>query len=286
MMAQVSAHRPVVVGVRIAPAAAGHDQAGQGALAAIAPLQFASAAHLSQGIVNLDVDSRRIPLGWRVQLAPGEPSGWLNGLALEAANVYDRELWNKYPKLQALRRGQVNPYLSMIAPSDHVVFSAADLLCAMPSLTGSLQQQCVGHRPEAKDPSYLRGRIVVVGEVSQDLDLHQTVIGNVQGMVLQANYIEALLDERYFSPAPKWVDYLVGFLLFAALEASLLIASALRAIGSAALVLVIAFVLLSLAVRYLGYYVSPVVSALAIAFALIGWVRERILKVAESHHEP
>jgi len=39
-------------------------------------------------------------------------------------------------------------------------------------------------------------RIVVLGDAQQDP--HDTVVGHVPGVVLQANYIESLLDERYF----------------------------------------------------------------------------------------
>src|SRR5438093_3563593 len=48
------------------------------------------------------------------------------------------------------------------------------------------------------------------------MDSHYSVIGYVPGVILHANYIEALLDQRYFKPVRWWMNYGVGFLIYLA----------------------------------------------------------------------
>jgi CHASE2 domain-containing sensor protein len=52
----------------------------------------------------------------------------------------------------------------------------------------------------------LRGKIVLIAENSDREDQYNTVIGLVPGYLLHANYIEALLDDRYFSPTSPYVE--------------------------------------------------------------------------------
>jgi CHASE2 domain-containing sensor protein len=239
---------------------------------------------VGEGIVNIDPDPRRLALGWYVSRATSSGE-WRNALALEAAQRYDTRLLNKYPRLEELVRKEENPYLSLIAREEFVEFQAGDVLCAWSAL--SADARCAVRKPPSIDPAYLRGRIVIVGETHSTIDRHSTVIGNdIPGYILQANYVEALLDERYFEPVAWWVDYLVGFLFFLAIEASLRQRSAFRCIAGVLGIIAITFVLLSLTVRYLGYYLNPVtVSAFVLGLKLIAWLTERIARKGESDHE-
>jgi CHASE2 domain-containing sensor protein len=56
----------------------------------------------------------------------------------------------------------------------------------------------------------LRDRVAVVGQVWPGQDVHESVIGAVPGVVLQANYIESLLDQRIFKPLDPWLQLLIG----------------------------------------------------------------------------
>jgi CHASE2 domain-containing sensor protein len=282
---RVGARVPVVVGLSIERRRDAHVSDPTHWPAARRPLNFPAAALLREAIVNTDEDSRRIPLGWTILRGAGEAPRWFDGLALAAAEAYDAKLWTKYPRLEHLRQTRSNPYLSMIAPQDHVYLYAGEMLCASTTAQAGFEAPCASLKRSGTDPAYLRGRIVLVGQMSNDIDRHATVIGNVQGVVLQANYLEALLDERYFSPVPAWVDYLVGFLVFIGIEASLRHPSIWGSLLRLVLVLAGSFLVLSLAVRYLGYYVNPVtVSVLVLSIKLIGWLAERINQVGESHH--
>jgi len=49
-----------------------------------------------------------------------------------------------------------------------------------------------------------------------DMDSHFSVVGEVPGYILQANYVEALLDGRYFRAVAGWVNYVAGFLIYLA----------------------------------------------------------------------
>lgn len=51
-------------------------------------------------------------------------------------------------------------------------------------------------------------KIVVVGIAGLGSDLHQTVLGKVPGVILQANYIESLLSDRMFKPLPLSTPFL------------------------------------------------------------------------------
>jgi hypothetical protein len=51
----------------------------------------------------------------------------------------------------------------------------------------------------------LHGRVVVVGFSDNSNDLWNTAVGRLAGYVLQANYIEALLDARTFQPLGFWL---------------------------------------------------------------------------------
>lgn len=244
---------------------------------------------LREGIMNLDTDSTRIALGWTVRREEGAAPAWVNGLALEAARAYEPLLFEKYPRLRALVDARSNPYMSLIEPKDLVVFQGGDLLCALAAPSARMQPPCA-ERPAARvDVDYLRGRIVIVGERSPTLDRHRSVVGDgdVQGMDLQANALEALLDQRYFAPVPAWINYLVGFLFFMAIEAALVdshgILRSLLWIGAA---VGLTFLLMSLTVRYLGYYVNPVTVSLPVLLVkLIGWTGELMQRIGGRHHE-
>jgi len=64
----------------------------------------------------------------------------------------------------------------------------------------------------------VRGRVVVVGEDVADYDRHETVVGDLPGYILQANYIESLLDDRLIRPVPEVLNVLAGLMFFVAFE--------------------------------------------------------------------
>jgi hypothetical protein len=241
---------------------------------------------LKEGVINIDVDSRRLALGWTIRRNSKSEPEWRNAIALEAARAYDSKLLTKYPSLQQLITSGDYPYLSVIPRGDFTSYLAGDILCASDEQQPGMSEPCGRRKSRNEDLQYLRGRIAIIGEISRDMDVHFTVIGQVPGVVLQANYVEALLDERYFRPVSPWVDYLIGFLFFVAVEAALHQRSALRGLGYLIAVSAFTLLLLFLTVRHLGYYVNPVtISALVLGVKLIVWLFGRIVQKGEAGHE-
>lgn len=223
-------------------------------------------AHLLQeGVIEFDPDTKRLPLRWATRLRNTASTAWewSETLSLRAAEAYDERLQDKYPRLKDLLRGPTampgeatHPYVSFLNVGQLSVYTPGEILC------GSSAARCQ-QRPAAL--RNLRAKIVLVGENSED-DLHLSVIGEVPGFVLHANYIEALLDQRYFNPAP-WLDYVLGFAIFSLIMLGLDFEKFTATLVWWALSLGIAYLLVYFIIMHMGYYVNPVaVSMLALLF--------------------
>jgi CHASE2 domain-containing sensor protein len=274
---EVSRTTPVVVGRRVAVEAAG---------APLLPslVRPREGRRLAEGIVNVDPDSRRLPLQWLVRLPAeegGERAEWRPTLALAAAEAHHRDLRQSSPRLARLIDRHAHPYISFLRTDQLVRVAAGGVACREAAGPGP---PCVRRTPAA-DLEALRGRIVIVGERSRDLDEHRSVVGPVPGYVLQANYVEALLDERYFEPAP-WLDYALGLLIFAALELVLVVfhRSFWRVVAGMVAVVTGTVLLLYLLVVHVGWYVNPVtVSVLALVIHLSHLLFDRARRLAREH---
>lgn len=222
---------------------------------------------LYEGIINIDRDSRKLPLKWKVQddkVGQYKESKrvWHKTLALSVAEAFDQRLLNKHTRLRKLLDEGVHPFISFLQGPQFEVFPAGQVLKGPVSITRGL-----------------RGKIVIVGEVHPDADRHESVVGNVPGVILQANYIEALLDERYFEPIP-WLDYALGFLIFASFQWVLVrhYQPLWQAVAWGLGIIAIAIVLLYLLATLGGWYVNPV----AVGFmALVIWYTHLLLPKKE-----
>ncbi len=132
------------------------------------------------GLYRLDCDTRRIPTDWPVyekrnghweRISKPMPT-----IGFAAAVLYDPTLANR-PEF----RGEENPLTSFI-PEKHFLPVAA--------------REILSEHANSADWLFQR-KIVVVGDAVSDR--HDSVVGRVPGVVLQANYIESLLDDRYFT---------------------------------------------------------------------------------------
>lgn len=269
---RVGSEKPVVVALKIDERA----QAGAGPTL-LPPVAFGDLPALRQGLADTDAMVERIPLGWTVRPAADAAPRWHDSLSLAAALVREPRLAEKAPRLRSLKDEREHPYASLIPADRFMVLPAGALLCNDAETAPRFAAGCRG-AALAANLDELRDRIVVVGETGTSVDQHSTgMIGVVSGTVLQANYIEALLDERYFLPVPGWLDYLLGLLVFVALERALQQRSAWRALAGAGVVVVATFVALCFVARVLGYYVGPSVGALTLLFMLIGWLKETLM---------
>ena len=317
---------PIILGRRIEPASPagfdGHDQ-----LRRLLPtLRLAPCPKdkqsskmedrngIREGIVNVDRDTKRLPLGWTVvpngtacstpdttQSTDGQPE-WRQTLALEAAEAYDARLLDNHPFLNDLITDRKHPYISFLRLEDikkYAAFSALEIVCG--SKDKNVEQwraDLFGTQPPCPDAGgarliYLRGRIVVIGEIDFDRDAHFSVDASlarsnlhweavrdrrVAGFLLHANYIEALLDQRYFRPVPAWVNYAAGLIIYVALHLVLVthhhavqtavgwrvIPALLKAVVLGLGVIAGAVALLYLIVMHFGYYVNPATMGLVV----------------------
>ena len=160
------------------------------------------------GDINLPSDMRQVPLATPVK-GSGEP---MNSLALSAVDAYEFAL-DRRPKLRS------NPRIAdSILEGDFVYGSFIPEAQFQTISPENLQ----GGVPQALADS--RGRILIIGgNWHKDLgngeleDAHDTPAGYMAGVFIHANYIEALLDERFTREVPLWAALLFDLIGGAAL---------------------------------------------------------------------
>ena len=165
----------------------------------VTPLKF--------GLTRLNSDTSKIPLEWEVFDKGADVRNrmpkTLPTLSIVAAEQFDHGLGSNEALEYLLRAGK-HPFTSFIPTGDIRTYSALALLCKDTSQGQTDWQHC----DPSDDPlgDDLRGKIVVVGDWTNPGDQHPSMLGVVPGIVLQANYIEALLDDRFFKPVPGgWI---------------------------------------------------------------------------------
>ena len=209
-MAEVGAKIPVVVGRRI-----------NGDF--LEPSLFSAVPVVHDAILNIDADSRVLPLQWEVfpskeTMQRKEDLGWRDTLALAAAKAYERgHLLERHPRLaQLLGPPPRYPYISFLDLDQfrQYRFLVGYILCGREVKQGEDATACPA-APQAL--ASLSGKIVLIGEISKEEDEWASVVGRIPGSYLQANFIEALLDDRYYEDFPT-LAYVFGFLFLAALE--------------------------------------------------------------------
>ena len=154
------------------------------------------------GATRLNADPRKIPLEWFAYPSgfTGEPT-LIPSLALVAAKV-------RNPKLTGTRTikdyvaAHHHPLTTFVPRNEIPEVSAISLLCSTPAATTFQLSNC-----KADNGLHwaLKGRVVIVGLYSKDDDHEtRTPLGSVQGAILQANYIESLLDGYYLRLPSKY----------------------------------------------------------------------------------
>jgi CHASE2 domain-containing sensor protein len=161
--------------------------------------ELGPAPHVTSGLIRIGKDTRRIPLGWGVLEKSGSLLATMPTLAYVAASRSDPKL-ESVRRLQRLREANVHPYTGFIPPGEIRTFSILDLVCGAGAVGD--WRSCAMPSPTIIASWNLSGRIVVVGDDAEK-DRHSTVLGVIQGVALQANYIEALRDDAYLVPIPR-----------------------------------------------------------------------------------
>jgi len=185
---------------------------------------------ISEGALAVGTDTRRIPLRWpafqsleAVQHQEPQP---LETLAVKALRAYHQrlsdalreglelpiardEVNSEYDEtgrvvseVSDLERNRRDPYTSFLSEQQLAIQSSMDLVCALSCQWSG----CAHHNSGFGDVKF---PIVVIGRVDPS-DMHESIIGRVPGAVLQANYIESLVDGRIFQPlATGWQVFLI-----------------------------------------------------------------------------
>jgi class 3 adenylate cyclase/CHASE2 domain-containing sensor protein len=250
-MSEVNAKIPLVVGRRIVDGAY------------LLP-SLLSGLGLREAIVNIDRDTIKLPLKWQVFRSKDDMDHdagqvWRETLALQAAEAYEKgNLKAEHPQLANLLDPVGNPYISFL---DLDLFKpyrylAGFVLCGREVKPGEDATACPGS-PNAL--AALSGKIVVIGEISRDQDVQPTPVGRIPGVYLQANFIEALLDDRYYEGSTA-LNYMVGFIFLASVEAILVVfrRSRTKKLGAIATLLLATLFLPYIVITDFHRYVNPV----------------------------
>ena len=162
------------------------------------------------GLVRLACNNWEIPLRWELYPTLASMDALHKNkierdtLALVAARKFDIDLAQAIsPHLEHHDR-LVGAFLPL--QSFHSL-TATQVLCGRQTT----QYDPTACKPGPSEDLSLRGKIVVLGEY-RDRDTHHSVIGLIPGFLLQANYIESLLDDRYYQEIPQWLDIMLAIL--------------------------------------------------------------------------
>ena len=219
---------------------------------------------LHEAIVNIDPDSRKVPLAWQVypsreDMEKSTHLGWHNTLALEAVRASEGDSFQeRHPRLaQLMGPPPRHPYISFLDLKQFHKYRlpAGFILCGRAVKPGEDATACP---PATQHLSALSGKIVLIGEISRDEDVHASVVGQIPGAFLQANFIEALLDDRYYEGFPA-LSYVFGFIFLADLELMLAIfrKSWILKMAAIAGLVVATLLLLYVVITDLHRYVNP-----------------------------
>jgi len=213
---ETSVKTPIVIGISTVPRAlflnlhpdlsqTQRRQLDKACLVVADYLDFLNPRDVHQGVLRADADLRKIALAWPVfptSTLDKPPEVWPS-LSAVAATLRDPEVGRRRIFEEDLKRN-VHPLTSFIKADKIAAVSAAAVACvAGVHVSG---YQCPN---PPGDLQVLRGRIVLIGDDSAT-DTYPTPVGDMPGVFLQANYIESLLDDRYFKTFPAWVEALMA----------------------------------------------------------------------------
>lgn len=173
-------------------------------------------AKITEGVVEMNADYRKIPLSWPVYDTfasvglPGQPYR-VDSLAVAGVRAFDptSAILGRVGALKADGAGNVStelhPYTSFLRVEDFPVIRAIDVVCSG-TVDDFWQGECDSIGRRSLNPQMVfEGRIVLVGIENVKDDTHQSLLGNVPGVMLQANFIESLLQGRVYKPlATTW----------------------------------------------------------------------------------
>jgi len=212
---------------------------------------------VSYGLYTFNEDSRKIPLSWSAYSSSAsvgnEKPSMLDTFSVAVAKAYlpDPRVLGEIRKFQAGR----GPLTSFLTEPEIRCFSSADILNTPKPYKGS--EKCRSTYTDTDILAQLEHRIVVIGKDVPDIDRHDSIMGVVSGAVLQANYIESILDSRFLRPVQGWLSLSVALVWLGLIELifRMSVGHPHRALGLAILATVIVWIVLyDFVLMQWGYY--------------------------------
>jgi len=153
------------------------------------------------GLVQLNSDYRKIPLSWLAfRDVDGKPTQ-IETLAVAAARSFTQDE-GLHKKIDELENAGRHPFTSFAKESEFLIMSASSIV----NKTADLQM--------------LTGRIVLIAVIDPEhnTDIHETLFGKMPGVVLQANYIESLVDGRFLRPVDQRLQIVIALIWFVVID--------------------------------------------------------------------
>jgi hypothetical protein len=197
---------------------------------------------------SFDMDPRRIPLAFPVREASLEsmPTLSFRAATLRVANLRER--------VRGLTFDELHPFANFLTRDQLTTLTAEDVL-KLP--TDVLTQR-------------ITGRLVFLG-ADEASDRHATPVGELPGVLLHANYTEALLDNRIYFGSSWVVVFLVNLVVLTGLDIVCERFPLWKAITILATFLFAWFVITKLSVFVLHYYLP--ISLPTYPFIVLKWLR-------------
>jgi len=161
---------------------------------------------VSRGYVQLPYDVRRVPLPLDAENKATHRQSTVESFATAIVKRVDPVAYGR-----TVEKGK-----------DQLPFAGYIPLEAFPSTKseqgGMSAREFLSDSAAAQE--YVRGKIVIVSGrwnsrasgVGPRVDQHASPVGLVPGAMIHANYVEAMLNDRAFSPLPEWFAYTVEIL--------------------------------------------------------------------------
>ncbi len=169
-----------------------------------------------EALLNIDQDSRKVPLGWTTR-----PQ--LDSLSLAVAKAAGTK--DQRARLDQLTPESPNPFVSFLKPEQfrRSMVPASDFICASDKTDSILGWRSCQLQELPATAMGIKKDIVIIGDDWPEQDQHSSVVGNFPGFALQANFIESLLDNRVFQPINDSLNTAVGICLYVVIEVIFLI---------------------------------------------------------------
>jgi hypothetical protein len=225
----------------------------------------------NSGLTRLSSNVLQIPLRWPVYDVQSNGDlgdvRLMRSLALVAAEVYEREISNGIvsSRLNDLVENGTFPFISNLVPEKSSgtengipVTDAIELFCGKSEVRD--WTNCNSQNGDLTSAA----PIVMVGEEGPAQDTHQTPFAMMSGPALQANYIEALLEERYITPLSQRVTLVFNILWVGIVELAFFVWPVGRALKYSALATLAILAITYFVLLEWGFFVVLWTLALAI----------------------